>query len=80
MLNNGRRHREDVAGPAQRRAQVDPYSSAIAFDGWTDHEPTFAWPAAHEPLVVARAPSWLLTEGWRRHGLVDLHEVPGARC
>ena len=80
VVNNWRRHREDLAGPAHRRAKVDPYSSAIAFDGWRDHATPFAWPPGYEPLVVARARSWLLTEGWRRHGLVDLHEVPGARC
>ena len=77
VLNNWRRHREDQAGAAQRGAKVDPYSSGIAFDGWRDHEVPFAWPVGYEPLVVARARSWLLTEGWRRHGLVDLDEVPG---
>ena len=81
VLNNWRRHREDEGGHAQRRAKVDPYSSGIAFDGWRDHHVPFAWPAGYDPLVVARAQSWLLTEGWRRHGLVDLYEVPGpARC
>ena len=77
VLNNWRRHREDVAGPAQRLAAVDPYSSGISFDGWRDHETPFAFPADYEPLAVARPTCWMLTTGWRRHGPIDLREVPG---
>jgi hypothetical protein len=77
VLNNWRRHREDHGGPAQRRARVDPYSSGIFFDGWRDQETPFAFPREYEPLVVVPAESWLLTEGWRRYGPIDLREVPG---
>jgi hypothetical protein len=28
---------------------------------------------------VARAQTWLLRAGWRRHGLIRSDEVPGAR-
>ncbi len=79
VLNNWRRHREDVAGPAQRNAALDPYSSGIAFDGWRDHAAPFAWPAEYQPLPVAVPRSWLLIDGWRRHGPIDLREVPGPR-
>ena len=26
---------------------------------------------------VAEARTWLLRVGWRRHGLISVHEVPG---
>ncbi|MBL8898611.1 MAG: hypothetical protein JNM84_13325 [Planctomycetes bacterium] len=29
--------------------------------------------------AVARASTWLLTTGWRRHGLLDIHELPQQR-
>ena len=77
VLNNWRRHREDQRGAAQRRAVVDPYSSGICFDGWRDHTTPFALPRGYEPLVVVPATCWMLTTGWRRHGAVDLWEVPG---
>ena len=79
VLNNWRRHREDQAGPAQRRAAVDPYSSGICFDGWRDHPTPFAFPRGYEPLVVVPPRCWMLTTGWRRHGAVDLQEVPGPK-
>ena len=77
VLNNWRRHREDTAGAAARRAAVDPSSSGIAFGGWRDHETPFAWPPDYQPLPVAVPRSWLLTDGWRRHVPIDLRAVPG---
>ena len=79
VLNNWRRHREDQAGPEQRRAAVDPYSSGICFDGWRDHSTPFVFPRDYEPLVVVPPRCWMLTTGWRRHGAVDLQEVPGPK-
>jgi REP element-mobilizing transposase RayT len=76
VLNNWRRHREDLAGVAQRRAHVDPYASGIGFDGW-DGVAAFARPPGYQPLPVAAARSWLLTDGWRKHGAIGLREVPG---
>jgi REP element-mobilizing transposase RayT len=77
VLNNWRRHREDLAGVAQRRMPVDPYASGISFDGWDRPVPRGALPDAYEPLPVAEAASWLLTTGWRRHGPIGVGEVPG---
>ena len=75
VLQNARRHREvlDV-----RYGGIDPFSSAWYFDGWADE----GWrdgvvPSAHGPPVVA-GESWLLTTGWRRHGLIHPTEVPPA--
>ena len=77
MLNNWRRHREHLSGDAQRRATIDPYSSAIRFDGWAERPGRFEVPASYEPLPVAGPRSWLLTVGWRRHALIRVREVPG---
>jgi len=79
VLNNWRRHREDVAGPAQRAALVDPYSSGIRFDGWAGLTAPFAVPDGYQPLPTSPPRSWLLTTGWRRHRAIGLWEVPGPR-
>ena len=77
VLNNWRRHREDMAGSAQRRANVDPYSTGILFDGWRDLPARFTIPDWYTPLPVCGARSWLLTTGWRKHPLIDVRETPG---
>ena len=76
VLNNWRRHKEDRRGLAQRRAHVDPYSSGLRFDGWRGVDGTFPIPDGYEPLPTAPPTVWLLTTGWRRHGLIDPREVP----
>jgi REP element-mobilizing transposase RayT len=77
VLLNARRHL------AKRRhavrtgtAALDPASSARWFDGWRAE----ARPALDETTApeVARPRTWMLRVGWRRHGLVDPAEVPGA--
>jgi REP element-mobilizing transposase RayT len=75
VLNNWRRHREDAA----RGWRIDPFSSAITFDGWRGEEATAGWrlPRGYDALPVRRATSWLLATGWRRHGRVRLDERPG---
>jgi hypothetical protein len=77
VLNNWRKHKEDRA-PATKTWILDPYSSAVSFNGWTERT---HWdvPADHEPLPVCQPQSWLLREGWRRHGTISVFEVPGAR-
>ena len=73
VLQNARRHRERLD---RRFGGIDPFSSAWYFEGWRDQrwrEGVAASP--HGPPVVA-ATSWLLTTGWRRHGLIDPQEVP----
>ncbi len=78
VLNNWRRHREDLAGAEARRANVDPYSTGILFDGWRDLPRRFAIPDGYQPLPVTGARSWLLTVGWRKHHpLIGLRETPG---
>jgi hypothetical protein len=58
-----------------RGGPVDPYSSALAFEGWREpmpDSPRARWVRS----VVARPRSWLLTTGWRRGGAIGIDESP----
>jgi putative transposase len=72
VLNNWRKHREDQGDAAA----IDRYASGIGFQGWRMAE-RFVVRVGYEPLPVASAETWLLREGWKRHGLIGLNEVPG---
>jgi len=75
VLLNARKHWRQRNGNAPA-VRIDPASSGATFDGWRSglvREP------AHEPSAVARPRTWLLSVGWRRHGLIDPCEVPGRR-
>jgi REP element-mobilizing transposase RayT len=74
VLNNWRRHREDFDCAAARAAKLDPYSSALAFDGWTE---SFGVPVGYAPLPVSEPDTDLLRSGWMRFGRVDPFERPG---
>ena len=79
VLNNWRHHGED-RGRQSLHWKLDPFSSAITFEGWKEREaeggrfiqpPTFVAPLVWEPST------WLLRDGWRMYGLVSAFEVPG---
>lgn len=53
---------------------LDPWSSAEFFDGWS--RPPRSNGAAP---IVASGRTWLVTIGWRRHGLLRPTERPGAK-
>ena len=74
VLNNWRKHGED----RNRVSKLDPYSTAIWFDGWKAIG-RFTWTKTFEPLPLANPTTFLLTEGWRRRGLIDPYERPGPR-
>jgi REP element-mobilizing transposase RayT len=74
VLNNWRRHHEDERSKRARQALVDPYSSALDFAGWKER---FAIPPEYRRLPVARAQTWLVNVGWKRHGPISVYEVPG---
>ncbi len=79
VLNNWRRHRED----RNVSWNVDPYSSGVSFDGWKEtggKDYLATKPLDHAILPVSRPQSWLLTVGWKRHGLISVREVPGERA
>jgi REP element-mobilizing transposase RayT len=62
------------------RYWIDPHSSAAWFDGWA--EPVRADAPWKRELVRLERPTekptvWLLTTGWKRHGLLRFDERPG---
>ena len=75
VLLNARKHWRERRGAAPP-VRLDEASSGRWFDGWRG-----AWVREGPPTErpeVARAHTWLLRAGWRRHGLIDPAEVPGA--
>jgi REP element-mobilizing transposase RayT len=79
VLLNARRHLQKRSRSAisASRAPFDPASSARWFDGWRSQTATRS-PEVRGRPEVARPRTWLLRIGWRRHGLLDPREVPGA--
>ena len=80
VLNNWRKHRED-RGELSRRWLVDPFSTGVVFSGWKElegHDVMWKWRDTYEPMIVWLPTTWLLREGWRKHGLIRCDEVPGA--
>jgi putative transposase len=78
VLNNWRKHRED----ARRSWNVDPFSSGFQFLGWkerADAEVFWNGPDMYELLVVYFPKTWLLGQGWRKHGRISFYEVPGPK-
>jgi putative transposase len=83
VLNNWRKHREDLGGPA-RNWNVDAFSTGIQFTGWREREDAiFMWTPreTYKPLVVYLPQSWLLRVGWRVRGggTIPFAYVPGPR-
>ncbi|MBL8901518.1 MAG: transposase [Planctomycetes bacterium] len=71
VLQNGKKH------GVVPQASIDLCSSAPVFDGWMERPSIASIPTAPVvAAVVARASTWLLTTGWRRHGLLDIRELP----
>jgi len=80
VLNNWRHHDEHRARSA-RSWSIDRYSSGYQFDGWKelDGEPfLFKPPDGYVAPIVWLPRTWLLREGWRRHGRIRIEEVPAA--
>jgi len=81
VLLNARHHAAE-RGERLARHWIDPYSSAPWFDGWRDPiRSTAPWLRRlwKRRCPTAPAKTWLLTEGWRRHGLLAFDEVRGPR-
>jgi REP element-mobilizing transposase RayT len=75
LFGNARKH-----GSMGRSPLLDAYSSAPSFDGWkraSDSQVSAdSSPSAARPRLLERARTWLLSLGWRRHGLIDPRERP----
>ena len=81
VINNWRKHREDVHD-FSRKWRVDPYSTGVFFDGWKERAQArvyMPYRDDYQPLVVCLPRTWLLSEGWRRHGLIPFDFVPSQR-
>ncbi|MBK9384159.1 MAG: transposase [Planctomycetes bacterium] len=70
VLQNGKKH--GVVLPSS----IDLCSSAPTFDGWIERPSIPSIPTAPGVATVAPASTWLLNTGWRRHGLLDIRELP----
>jgi hypothetical protein len=67
VLQNARKH------GVWRASAPDVYSSARCFDGWRGGLENRA---DSRQRLLERARTWLLSIGWRRHGLIDPLELP----
>jgi hypothetical protein len=76
VLNNWRRHRQDVGSEALRNSPVDAYSSGVTFRGWSG-APQFVLPHGYSPLPVSMARTSLLRSEWQWFGQIDPFERPG---
>jgi len=78
VMNNWRKHGE------HRRARlrtwsIDWFSSAADFPDWVEYgDDPLRWraPPTYEPFLVRRPRTWLLRQGWKRHGAISCFEVP----
>ena len=68
VLQNAKKHRRKLKG------LIDAFSSARWFDGWRERL-RFTGPEP-SPAPVASARTWLLDQGWRRHGLISSSAAP----
>ena len=67
VLQNARKHGAWCAN------RPDAYSSGAWFEGWKE----VSWnPAESSGRFLARARTWLLSLGWRMHGLIGPAELP----
>lgn len=73
VLQNLRRHLAQD-GRTLSPTAIDARSSGPWFDGWRGVQPP--WRDREAPVSPPR--TWLLAEGWRRHGLIALDEIPGS--
>jgi len=76
VLNNWRKHREDLFNATTMKAAVDPYSSGISFTGWKGVK-QFARPVGYAALPVSPPTTRLLASDWCWHGAIDPFECPG---
>jgi hypothetical protein len=74
VLLNARRHLAKLGRKLCPTGSIDPASSGCWFSGWIrGAEPDLL----RGPPSVASPRTWLLSAGWRRHGLLSPSEVPG---
>jgi REP element-mobilizing transposase RayT len=82
VILNWRKHQED-RNSVTRGWRIDWFSSAVMFPDWAEYgEEALLWrgPATYDPLLVFRPRTWLLREGWKKHGAtISCWDVPSAK-
>ncbi len=79
VLGNGKKHAAEGREVKVPQA-IDTFTSAPWFDGFRESMRVTVKGRGIEamPRPVTDAHTWMLTIGWRRHGLLSVHEVPAA--
>src|SRR5882757_7925739 len=80
VINNWREHAED-RGEVTRRWDVDWYSSGAMFPDWKESGEKglgLRGPPELPPMLIGVPRTWLLREGWKKHGAISCREVPSA--
>jgi len=73
VLQNGKKHA--AQGREVRVAQaLDTFTSAPWFDGFRESFTIRGIEVIVRPVAAAR--TWMLAVGWRRHGLLSVHDLP----
>ncbi|HEX5053374.1 MAG TPA: hypothetical protein VFZ65_16475 [Planctomycetota bacterium] len=73
VLANGRKHAAEGREVIVPQA-IDVFTSAPWFDGFRETVTVRGIEAMPRPVTDAR--TWMLTIGWRRHGLLSVHDLP----
>jgi REP element-mobilizing transposase RayT len=73
VLGNGRKHATE-GREVKVQAAIDTYTSAPWFDGFREAFSVRGLNTIVRPVTDAR--TWMLRIGWRRHGLLSVHELP----
>ena len=77
VINNERHHAEERHF-FYHPDWIDPFSSALWFDGWRRSiDMASVDPALPARRVTAEPHTWLRRVGWRRWGVLDFDEIPG---
>ncbi len=76
VFQNGKEHAAEGCEVRVRQA-MDTYTSAPWFDGFRETIVVRGIDSIERPTAEAR--TWLLRIGWRRHGLLSVHELPAAQ-
>ena len=73
VLANGKKHAAEGREVAVPQA-IDTFTSAPWFDGFREPLRVRGLEVIVRPVTDAH--TWMLTIGWRRHGLLSVHELP----
>jgi REP element-mobilizing transposase RayT len=76
VFGNGKKHAAEGREVSVPQA-IDTFTSAPWFQGFRERITVHGIEAIVRPVTDAR--TWLLTEGWLRHGRISVHEVPATR-